>query len=448
MSHRYLLTLEVFLTAVLPCFTLNAASSWKYVGLKGEKINTLYHLPNSEENAIMVGTDKGIWWFEYGTWWENGGFTSKPLGLPVYSITTASTGNLLAVAGNGSDSDGVYLGKVTAIGEPGTCYGFSLLVKWPKPTALTCTGLDGGCTDKVYVGNVNGVATGLLCNKAIDSLKVMTCPQNPFGIRCASLMFSPTEFTLYAGGYGDYMSFSETGARDTAMLLKGGSELAPLKKIDVTSIIEFSSVIESSSQNETLVVVATVDSGIQLFKNGVFHSFLPAPNRGEPVLSIVPFASWNFSGGKWTMLVAATPHGVYGQCMPYEDCVWTLLSGLPGTPRCLEQFQGRILWAATDSGVYRYDIPTALVRHNIPAGVAPIRVSAIRGPDGVVKFDFGGNDLANAALHVFDLQGRRCVVRREIAGNQVEITDARRGMFLYRVIRDGCTVSYGSVMCH
>ena len=40
--------------------------------------------------------------------------------LSVHDITTASIEDLLFAAENGSDSDGISLGMVTDIGEPGT----------------------------------------------------------------------------------------------------------------------------------------------------------------------------------------------------------------------------------------------------------------------------------------------------------------------------------------
>ncbi len=427
--------------AVISFFSLHAAASWTLVGLKNEKINTVCHFAGSEENAVMVGTDKGIRWYEYGIWWENGGMASKPLGLPVYDIKWTSSMNLLAIAGNGSDSDGVYLGKVTAIGEPGTLFGFSLLVKWPKPTALALATLDGGCTDKVYVGNVNGVATGLLCNKAIDSLKTMTGPQHPFGITCAAMTFSPWDGMLYAGGNSYGIEF-ETGEYDTAMFLKGTTELTPVKKIDITSMTEF------SSQNDTLLAIATLDSGIQVFKKGVLQYSLPSPVRNEPVVSIVPFATQNFGGGKWTMLVAATPSGVFRQCPPNADCIWSDFGvKIPASPRCLTQYAGRILWAGTDSGVYRYDYTTGVRQRSVATTPLSMHVSLLRGRQGSIGFDFDDIDRARYTLNVFDLRGR-CVARDVIVGKQIVVTGVGRGMFLYRVMSDEGIAAFGSVMCY
>jgi hypothetical protein len=435
--------MQLLSVPLLLCFffslPLNAGNTWNLVGLKGEKINVIHHPPISEENAIMVGTDKGIWWFEYGSWWQYGGSTVNKLTLPVYDIKSASTHDMLVVAGNGSDSDGVYMSKLAAIGEPGTLFGFVLQARWPRPTALALSGMDGSCSDKIYVGNIDGVSAGLLCSRKMDTLKALPCPQNPFGVRCASMIVSTLDGRLYAGGnYGTRPIF--TGEPAIAQFISGTNELTQVKKLNATAIVEY------RSQNEIMVAVATVDSGIQLFKNGAYHLSFSSPSPGEPVLSIVPFATQDFGGGVWTMLVAATPSGVYRQCAPNMNCVWARLGDITGSPCCLEQYQGKTLWAATDSGVYRFDYTTDLQHDNSVMTVQRPRIAAIRQQNGSIRFTITGNIEPDYSLSIYDLQGR--CIRNNLQLAREPVAFIGHGIFSYRIQSYNGVVQSGRCMVY
>ena len=163
---KQLLILVPLLSIVLS-IPLDAATGWTLFGLKDEAINTILPLdPGYGEDAIMVGTAKGIWYYEYG----HGNYLWT--GLPIYDMKLTGYNSIVAAAGNGSDSDGIYIGKVVAHGEPGNLWKFKLMVKCPRPTALEYNALEGSCTGKLYVGNSSGVSTGLICNDTVNGLTI------------------------------------------------------------------------------------------------------------------------------------------------------------------------------------------------------------------------------------------------------------------------------------
>jgi len=432
------------LTASLFCTVLSVRSEtsgpWTLFGLEGEAVNTIAHLSEDfGHDAIMAGTDNGIKYYEFGHHWNSLGY-----GCPVYDIKMIDDNTFVAAAGNGSDSEGIYMGKVTGIGEPGSIWDFRLLIKHSRPTALAVQMLDaeyfGGLAAYVLAGNVTGVSKGLLHNDSISALTAITGPENPFGMRCASILYSIQEDVIYAAGHGNYLSFSEEGTHDTAMLLRGTTELAALKTIDITSMVQY------RYDNKTRIAMATVDSGIQGYIDGssAFSHILADP-QPNPLLAIATVFSRPTDS--FPRLVAATyDKSVFMQCHVDMNCVWQYLPPLPSRPRCLSVSNNNTVWAGTDSGLYRYDLPVTTMRR-YPSGRIAAKAPAVsvsHCKKGGVQFDIMESDTRNYRLSVFDLSGR-VVFDNRSPGNRTLVT-SRHGALLYRIMKNNRTIAQGRTM--
>jgi hypothetical protein len=425
-------------------FPLHPGASWKYVGLKGATVNTMLPLVGFSPDGIMVGTQTGIRNFEYGHWDTAAAYTTWS-GLPVHDIIRIPGERLLAAMGNGSDSDGVYLGKVSAIGEPGTRWRFSLLAKCPLPTALAFSPLDGDCTGKLFLGNAEGVRSGLLCKDTLKQLAVVAGPHDPFGGFCRAMLVSSSDGMLYAGG----RNHDRTGGMGgEAWILRGdASGMSALKKLDATSIIDLPPRIPDaavSSSNRTMVVIGALDSGIQIFDSGTFKGRYPPPLQRDTVLSVA-YLSENFGATRYTQMVAATPSGVYIQCPPDAYCVWTRLSSLPGVPRCLAYHQGTMVWAATDSGVYRYDNSTSAGRNNLTAASGAVaKAWCGEGKEGIIV-RIENNMGRTCEFSLFDLRGR-CLKSCGITKSRSHFPVAGKGIYFFKIALDNKVIRTGRVM--
>jgi hypothetical protein len=431
----------VFLWGTISICSLHASPTWSYVGLKGETVKSILSMIPNSPNGVMVGTQTGIWHFEY-TWWYHS-FS----GLPVHDIIKIPGDRLLAAAGNGSDSDGVYLGTVTAIGEPGTRWGFSLLVKSPRPTALAFQALhmDTTCAGRVYVGNAEGVRSGFLCTgadkKLVCDLTMVSGPDHPFGSVCASMLVGSDDGMLYAGGYDQGI---DPVPSSNSWLLRGNYSigLAALKKMNVSSIIELPEQT-IDSRPVRLVAVATIDSGIQSFDNGT-----PFDNGGFPRQvfmdsKIIDLALFDLFGTGTTRIVAATPSGVFFFGGWACDPTW-LRYDLPGSPKCLAHHEGKMLWAGTDSGVYRYENIAKVDRKYSFGSLSGLRIQSSRTIKGDIVFRITSNDHYDGRVSVFDTRGRlvkTCIV----AGKHTSISGIGKGLFFYKIAVNNTVVQAGRI---
>jgi hypothetical protein len=436
------LSVAVFFNAV------NASPSWTYVGLKGETIHTVFHLTGYSEDGVMAGTGTGIWNFEYARWikaWS---------GLPVHDIKMTSGGLLLAAAGNGSDSDGVYVGRVAGIAEPGTIWRFSLLVKCSQPTALafeSIPGLDTACSGRVYVGNSSGVRCGYLCsgpdNNPVCALKEIAAPADPFGKTCKSMVVGTDDRKLYAGGYDDNL-LNGLELFKPAKLIRGDAVgLSSIKTLNVTSIIEMPVQKEGDKRDIYHKAVATIDSGIQVFDGATLWSRYPSPAPGKPVLSIVPFRT--IASMKWTEIVAATDTGVFHQCPPNADCVWVQMPGLHGSPKCLAQYGGKTLWAGTDSGVYRCDFPVGTGQNRLTTEFPGRETNSlrIRYFSGSISVGYALGSSSPVRLSVYNQRGQ--MVRKQSATRQsagmhsmeISIKALPPGTYVVELAADKCRIA-------
>jgi hypothetical protein len=447
MKHFKLLVSIAVLLGIASLYPIHATSSWTYVGLKGETINTILPVIPSSPNGIMVGTQTGIWHFEY-TWWDHS-FS----GLPVHDIIKTSGEQLLAAAGNGSDSDGVYIGKVAAIGEPGTRLRFSLLAKCPQPTALAFQPSKApmdSCYGTLYVGNAEGVMSGRLCIAPQDlacELTKISAPADPFVGTCESMIVGSDDNMLYAGGRADNIIQPGPGPVKYSWLLRGNaSGLTGVKRMNATSIVEMPVQRGPDDGPIRYIAVATSDSGVQLFNSGAYFGRIPPPLGSVPILDIVPFQT--FSGQDITQIVAATPSGVYCQYPPNADCIWAKMPGLlPGSPKCVAQYQGEILWSGTDSGVYRYGSLTAVDRKISLAATSSLGIKSIRAEKGNIVFEINSNCTQDGKVSFFDTRGR-CVKTCSITQRHTSISDIGKGLFLFRIAINNKIAQAGRVMSY
>jgi hypothetical protein len=438
MKPANLVMAAVFLWCSISLGPLHAASSWTYVGLKGETINSILPMMEYSPNGIMVGTQTGIWNYEY-TWWEHS-FNK----LPVHDILKIPGERLLAAMGNGSDSDGVYLGKVVAIGEPGTRWGFSLLVKCPHPTALAfqAIAMDTTCLGRLYVGNAEGVRSGYLCkgadNNLVCDLTLVNCPDHPFGSTCTSMIVGSDDGMLYAGGYNQGIN---PVPASNAWLLRGNTTgLTALKKMNVTSIMELPEQ-KIGSRQVKLIAVATIDSGIQTFDSGTPYVDGGVPSRVFLEANIRDIAVFNLNGD--AHFVAETPSGVYFFLGWAADPTW-MKYPLPGAPKCLAHHEGKMLWAGTDSGVYRYESITAVGRKNSFGSSSGMRIQSNRTIKGNVFFEIKNNDGYDGKVSLFDTRGRlvkTCI----LAGKHASISGFGKGLFFYKIAANNTVVQAGRI---
>jgi hypothetical protein len=424
----------------------DAASMWQFFGLKGEIIHSILPMTSaSGQEAIMVGTQRGIWWYEYERW------VKIFEGSAVYDMELLPDGRILAIAGNGSDTDGVYLGKVIGIAEPGTIYGFTLKVKCPYPTALalgpdiTANGgsAEIGCETHFYVGTREGVHHGKICADAVSWLPSLSIPTGALSSICSSVHLFSGDTMVYAGGYSGKLLMrmgldkSAIVADPIAYLLRGRSELKAMKRSNTTAMVEL------RSGGQPYLAIATLDSGIQILGRGDDFSSLPSPVSNEPILAMTSYITQEFFNGEnYSSLAIATPSGIYTRCLPDESCEWRLMGKPPAVARCLVQQDNAELWAGTDSGLYRNGQPTGIAEPQMSSSSAGISYNLIRKTNGSAVINF--HQPFSGTVVLYTLRGEaldRVIVDGE---NSVRVRTGR-GIRLFRIYRGGTVAGSGSI---
>jgi hypothetical protein len=215
--------------------------------------------------------------------------------------------------------------------------------------------------------------------------------------------------------------------------------------MNVTSIVEMPpQAMAGSVRDIKLLAIATIDSGIYTVAGGsLFNRISVYPVRTEPVLSIAPFRGRGTM--HWNELIAATKSGVYRQCPPDADCTWTKMDGLPGSPKRLAHYQDAVLWAATDSGIYQYGIPTAIDRNWASAQKPVAAVHAGRAGKNEILVSIGNIPGRASEISLFDMQGR-CLTTCAIPRSQAVIGGLGKGLFLFSIAVDGKVVRAGRLM--
>jgi len=424
----YLLPALLFISS-----TIYGASSWELFGLKNEYIHSLLLMPASYgEDELMVGTSNAIRQHDWGVW------LTPWTGSAVYDLALLPNDDILAIAGNGSDSDGVYRGRITAIGEPGTFWTFEHAGFRPYPTAMTFVETPNSTyLGTVYVGSISGVEFGAISDKtfiAMDSID--TDPRiDPFGPFCSAVHWFSEEERLYAGGYNSYNGWGIVAVPPSYLLSGDYSRLSTVQQLEVTAMQEV------HVEGENLLAIATVDSGVVFFSEGSKKFTVPPPQPYEKItaLAVLPLQHI-FDDLEFTPLVAATPSGIYRQCPPTADCRWNKLGDLPHKATCIDYREDGTLWAGTDSGLYRYRLSTEIVTKE--KSVSLNTAGTIRqGRNGTTLLF---PDPVNGIFTLTDLSGHVRLRRNLYQCGTITIHQPA-GLYLYRLVTGSGTVQQGCI---
>jgi hypothetical protein len=383
---------------LLPLFAAStqAAQGWYSIGPGDRAVNCILA---DDTATIFAGTDSGVSVLRNKTWYH------VKL-LPVKALERVSSTAVAAAAGNGSKSDGIYIGRTIIKGPPASqppFYTFTIGRYIAAPTALTSQSIiaaAGGPTALLYAANQNSVSSGYIANDTLSTLKPIGISAYAFGAEmpyCTSLRLFGGR--LYAGGYD--RSAMPGGSCLEYMSSDSFYSLRPMK---TTAIAEgrFSSILGSNSQ---VMAIADVDSGVFFYDKSLGNPWrrtngpAGAPgSTGAPIrsLHVLPVAG----SANDNMLYAATKDGVF-QCTPGEPRpVWVKLGTLSPEPFYITSVgsTGELL-AATSKGVYRYGEPGTGV---LNAGRASAR-NTVSGKKGLTLATVGKS---GAGKIRFDLRGR------------------------------------------
>jgi len=104
-----------------------------------------------------------------------------------------------------------------------------------------------------------------------------------------------------------------------------------------------------------------------------------------------------------------------------------------------------MLWAGTDSGVYRYGITTAIDRKTVSTGFSAQSAAIEKGR---VLFEMGNAaPSSHTAISVYTVQGRcvkTCVAKKAV----ISISGIGKGLFFYRITSDHARTQTGSVIVY
>ena len=311
---------------------------WFSVGLEKETVNAILL---TSKSVLIAGTEDGLY-YKAGSKWEE---FDKP-GLPVTAIIELTPEIVAVVAGMGTYSDGVYLGKYSATVDPS--YTFTRLEFFETPHALAVKGREG---DTLFVGGADAVSMIVQDNTGVNpTVTPLKLPEYAFGVEqphCASLLdFQNLQntSTLYAGGY-DRGVMPGKGH----LLQQAKDSMFVVKEWNVTAMTKgvFAPV------GPIQLVVGTLDSGLYSMTSGInpvqWTHWDSPKNRPVNALAAVEGPM------QGDQLLIAVDSGVFTG----RSGTWQEAGDIPANPLC---FTGSILsqqgFAGTDDGVYQYGDPT------------------------------------------------------------------------------------------
>jgi hypothetical protein len=345
MNRPYLLA---FLIGVLssPLWSLAPVpvSSWYSLGLDNEAIHSVIA---DDTTLILAGSDSGVS-VRYGGKW----FRAAGVRMAVRAMVRVSSERIVAAMGDGSKSDGLYIGTKIR-GEP--YYQFAIVCYITDPQALA---VSGGTDDTVYAGTKDALYRCVLpkvSEKPLIVPETIKIPQFAFGCEmptCKALLSVGGQ--LFAGGYDRSPNPCHANllynVKDSMMIVR------PMNVTAMTAT-NFSSGVTPASA----LAIGTIDSGIYIGNNIILPAD-PAPTKPwtrydspnkEPVNDIISIPTVNITPRQYTdALIVAVKSGAFGG----SNGVWTEVGALPVVPLCLAEY-GNITssyLAGTDKGVYRY----------------------------------------------------------------------------------------------
>jgi hypothetical protein len=328
--------------------SLFAAPQWYSLGLSDRAVHCICA---DDSSVIIAGTDSGVSVYWNAKWYH------IPM-LPVKAIARVSSMSVTVAAGNGSNSDGVYIGKNIINGPP--FYAFTLGDYFPSPTALAV----GPAVSKaasaadiplvLYVGGQNSFAWGLLRKDSLSKLNSVPMPEYAFGVEspfCAAIqIFNNQPFT---GGYERNLSMP---ARSYLLSYDFQDSLWKVRPMKTTAMSQgrFRSLFGG---NLAMMAIADLDSGVFFYNQAAGNPWYRiAGPAGGPVVSLYSGIAQSMQGtNRDTTLYAASRDGVF-QCESGEPGpIWVKLGTLPAEPYFLTGVgaKGNLL-VGTAAGVYRY----------------------------------------------------------------------------------------------
>jgi hypothetical protein len=384
----------VCLALLSSSFSTIAAPAWYSLGLDDRAVHCILA---DDTSKIIAGTDSGVSVRTGNAKW----FHIKM--LPVRALERVSSTAVAAAAGNGSKSDGIYIGQDIINGPP--FYSFTLGQYLANPSVLTAEQIvtiaaAPGPTAILYAGNSNSVVSGLVSNDSLKTLKPIGIPAYAFGVEmpyCSSLhLFSGQ---LFAGGY----DISPAPGLSYLLHLSdalSGDTMYTMRKMKATAISEgrFSSILGSSS---LVMVIADADSGIFFYNQSMSNPWRRiAGPTSNPIQSL-----YVLSGPvNDNTLYAANKDGVYETgirgTIQASMANWSEIGNLPVEPHYITRLGlGSDLVAGTVKGLYRYGENTTDVL-NTP------RTSVGKSVYGRKKLTVAVTIKPDARRTGFDIKGR------------------------------------------
>jgi hypothetical protein len=411
----FLLAISLFTSTVL------CAPAWHSQGLDNHNVRSLLVI---NDTRIIAGTDSGLYIF-----WGSGWIKIDNSTLPANALVKTDDGAILAACGNGSRSDGIYLGQDMLDGPP--FYVFSL-VDWAMwPTAL---GLKG--QDTLYVGAPNRIYRSVRRSLSFDwsNLVEIKTPPWCFGVespRCAAVHAFRGAGTVYAGGY-DQSPMPGPGN----LIYVEGDTSRKLLQYNVSALASGTFYEVGPSE----LVFGTTDDGLYRYNpvtRGLTH--IPSPNS-EPVRHVITAASMLWSD----FLYVAVQGGVY-QGGSFGSTTLSPVGVFPGVvPNCLAHIAFGDLYAGTSGGVYRYGEAAAVGKRSMPSSralVVPMGPAA-----GVLTMRIAGV-IDGARMVLCDINGR-VAASQHVRNGKVRISGLGAGAYFYKIMDNGECAARGRAVVY
>lgn len=398
------------------------APAWHSQGLDNHNVRSLLVI---DDTRIIAGTDSGLY-----ISWGRGWIKIDNSTLPANALVKTDDGSILAACGNGSRSDGIYLGQDVLDGPP--FYVFSLLDWAFMPTALGLRGQDtlyaGGTPDRMYRSVRRSP------NPDWSSFVEIETPAWCFGAEaphCAAVHAFNGRGTVYAGGY-DSSPMPGPGH----LIYVQGDTARKLLQYNVSALTSGTFYEVGPSE----LVIGTIDTGLFRYNPATrVLTHIPSPND-EPVRHVITAASMLWSD----FLYVAVPSGVY-QGGSFGSTALSPVGVWPGPlPNCLAQIAFGDLYAGTTRGVYRYGEASAVEKSNIPSSrvqVAPI------GPAANVLIMRISGVMDGARMVVCDINGRT-TASRNVRNGKVRIAGLGAGVYFFKVMDNGKCAARGRTVVY
>ncbi|MBN1127648.1 MAG: hypothetical protein JXA71_01585 [Chitinispirillaceae bacterium] len=357
-------------TASLPCSSFSA-ENWTPLGLRDYSVNCILA---EDTMRIFAGTDKGV--SIYWSMGQTNNWSDAYTGLPVHAIARINSSTVVAAAGMGTFSDGLYIGRDVLDGPPFYAFTIGQFCLWPTALALKDTIIESDTMTLVYAGSQNGISVGRFIKDTLHALAEIPMPENAFGVEmphCSAIELSPVNHTLYAGGYD---RSPEPGPGSFLELVSDSLHI--IRRLNVTAMTNGSFMPEASRPE---LLIGTSDSGVFRYTpTPAGWNHLGSPLPGQAIHSVCAIRR---SPVPADFPIAAVDSGVFSGSDTGDQTDWAETGDIPATPRCVvvspfmrgTQVQ---LMAGTDSGVYVFGPEAQVTNRFRAASPAPCFIAYSR----------------------------------------------------------------------